>query len=82
MTQTQAARLHFEHGHFSIILPGDHVICAATGVRIPLDQLKYWSVDLQEPYASAEASYERWRQVEEAAGRPARKPARQDAGTA
>jgi hypothetical protein len=26
-----------------------------TGVPIPLEELKYWSVDLQEPYASPEA---------------------------
>jgi hypothetical protein len=27
------------------------VRCAVTDVRIPLDELKYWSVDLQEAYA-------------------------------
>jgi hypothetical protein len=26
-----------------------------TGLPIPLEELKYWSVDLQEPYASPEA---------------------------
>jgi hypothetical protein len=31
------------------------VRCAVTGVPIPLEELKYWSVDLQEPYATPEA---------------------------
>jgi hypothetical protein len=29
-----------------------------TGKMIPLDELKYWSVDRQEPYADAAASLE------------------------
>ena len=35
---------------------GDHVICAATGERIELEDLRYWSVAKQEPYANAQAS--------------------------
>jgi hypothetical protein len=31
------------------------VRCAVTGVPIPLEELKYWSVELQEPYATPEA---------------------------
>ena len=34
--------------------PGQHVFCAVTGEAIPLEELRYWSVDRQEPYASAE----------------------------
>jgi hypothetical protein len=30
-----------------------------TGVPIPLEELKYWSVDLQEPYANPEAVLQR-----------------------
>ena len=40
------------------MLPGGHVTCAVTGKMIPLDELKYWSVDRQEPYADAAASLE------------------------
>jgi hypothetical protein len=50
------ARLHYMAGTFRVLSPGDHVICAATGQPIPLDQLKYWSVERQEAYATAEAS--------------------------
>ena len=50
------ARLHYMAGTFRILAPGDHVICAITGVRIPLSELRYWSVARQEPYVDAEAS--------------------------
>ena len=50
------ARLHYMAGTFRVLSPGDHVICAMTGARIPLDELRYWSVVRQEAYASVEAS--------------------------
>ena len=37
---------------------GDHVVCAVTRQPIPLAELKYWSVERQEAYATAEASLE------------------------
>ena len=52
----RAARLHYLPGTFRVLSNGDHVICAVTGVRIPLHELRYWSVDRQEAYADAEAS--------------------------
>jgi hypothetical protein len=38
-----------------VVKPGAFVRCAVTGQPIPLDELKYWSVDRQEAYASPEA---------------------------
>ena len=38
---------------------GDYVLCAVTSEPIALAELKYWSVALQEPYATAEASLQR-----------------------
>jgi hypothetical protein len=38
-----------------VVRPGAFVRCAVTGVPIPLEELKYWSVELQEPYATPEA---------------------------
>ena len=52
----RAARLHYMDGTFRMLSPGDHVVCAVTGERIPLDELRYWSVARQEAYATAEAS--------------------------
>jgi hypothetical protein len=49
------AEVKFMDGDFRIVRPGAFVRCAVTGVPIPLEELKYWSVDLQEAYASPEA---------------------------
>lgn len=54
----RAARLHYLPGTFRVLSNGDHVVCAVTGTRIPLHELRYWSVDRQEPYIDAEASFE------------------------
>lgn len=50
------ARIHYMAGTFRVLSTGDHVVCAVTGERIPLHELKYWSVERQEPYVDAEAS--------------------------
>jgi len=52
----KAARVHYLSGTFRLLSDGDHVVCAVTGTRIPLHELKYWSVERQEPYINAEAS--------------------------
>jgi hypothetical protein len=49
------AEVKYLDGDFRIVRPGAFVRCAVTGVPIPLEELKYWSVDLQEAYASPEA---------------------------
>ena len=54
----RAARLHYLPGTFRVLSNGDHVICAVTGARIPLHELRYWSVERQEAYADAETSVE------------------------
>ena len=46
------AEVQYLDGDFRVIRPGAFVRCAVTGVPIPLEELKYWSVDLQEAYAS------------------------------
>ncbi len=50
------ARVHYLAGTFRVLSNGDHVVCAVTGNRIPLHELKYWSVERQEAYVDAEAS--------------------------
>ena len=52
----RVARVHYMANGFRLLSAGDHVICAVTGDEIPLDDLRYWSVVLQEPYANAEIS--------------------------
>ena len=46
------AKLRFLDGDFEVLQPGAYVACAVTGTHIPLDALRYWSVDLQEAYAN------------------------------
>ena len=48
----RAARLHFMANGFRVLSPGDHVVCATSGVRIALDDLRYWSVARQEAFAT------------------------------
>lgn len=50
------ARLHYTISGYRVLSPGDFVLCAITGERIPLDRLRYWSAALQEPYVSAEVA--------------------------
>jgi len=54
--RNRAARLHYMANGFRLLSPGDHVLCAVTGQRIELDDLRYWSVARQEPYATCEIS--------------------------
>ena len=54
------AELRYLDGDYRIVRPGSYVRCAVTGVPIPLDELKYWSVDRQEAYASPEAVLRRF----------------------
>ncbi|MCJ8190929.1 DUF2093 domain-containing protein [Sphingomicrobium aestuariivivum] len=52
------ARLHYDDATFRLIAHGTFVRCAVTGSRIPLAELKYWSVERQEAYVDAHASLE------------------------
>ena len=53
------AEVKYLDGDFRVTRPGAFVRCAVTGVPIPLEELKYWSVELQEAYASPEAVLQR-----------------------
>ena len=52
------ARLHYMPYSFRVLQAGDHVLCAVTGERIALENLRYWNIARQEPYATAQASVE------------------------
>jgi hypothetical protein len=58
------AKLHFGDGEFAVLKPGRYVLCAVTGVKIPLDHLRYWSVALQEAYAGPGEALQRWRETQ------------------
>ena len=50
--KNKLAKLKYLSNNFQIIENGDHVVCAISGKKIPLEKLNYWNVDLQEPYYS------------------------------
>jgi hypothetical protein len=53
------ATLHYGPNGFRVVTAGSHVLCAVTGEQIPLEALRYWSVERQEPYASCEIATRR-----------------------
>ena len=53
------AKVKYLDGDFQVVVPGAHVVCAVTGKKIPLSELRYWSVDRQEAYVDAHASLKR-----------------------
>ena len=56
------AEVKYLDGDFRVVRPGGFVRCAVTGVPIPLEELKYWSVELQEAYATPEAVLQRYQE--------------------
>jgi hypothetical protein len=50
-------------GEFQVLSPGSYVRCAVTGDPIAIEELRYWSVELQEPYLNAEVSLRRYLEV-------------------
>ena len=51
------AIVEYGDGSFNVIRHGTYVICSVSKKRIPLSELKYWSVERQEPYLDAETSF-------------------------
>ena len=54
-----AATLIYGPNGFRVIRPGRFVACAVTGEPIPLEELRYWSVERQEAYAGPEVATRR-----------------------
>ena len=50
--KNKLAKLKYMPNNFQIIEEGDHVICAISKKIIPLENLNYWNVELQEAYFS------------------------------
>jgi len=51
------AKVEYQDSDFQVLSPGTFVRCAVTGEPIPLDELKYWSVEKQQAYINVEASF-------------------------
>lgn len=57
------AELEYLDGEYRVVRAGSYVACAVTGVHIPLESLRYWSVELQEAYASADLALKRFQET-------------------
>jgi hypothetical protein len=55
-TQERPASLRYGPNGFRVIAPGKFVCCAVTAEQIALEALRYWCVERQEAYASAEVA--------------------------
>ena len=53
------ATLIYGPNGFRVVKTGRFVTCAVSGEAIPLEELRYWSVDRQEAYASPEVATRR-----------------------
>ena len=61
---SRAARLRYLSGSYQVLAPGEFVICAVTGRRIPLPALRYWSHEFQEAYADAVVATNRFAEMQ------------------
>ena len=60
----EIAQVRYGDGEIVVVRPGRYVICAVSGKKIPLEQLRYWSATRQEAYASAAEATQRWLETE------------------
>ena len=57
------AKIKYLPNNFQILEDGDYVECAVSGKKIELEQLMYWSVELQEPYYSYKEAFQKKEQL-------------------
>ena len=61
--KSNKAKLKFNPNNFEILEEGDYVVCAVSGKNIPINQLTYCNVELQEAYFSAEEAQQRYEEL-------------------
>ncbi len=57
------AVVRYGDGEMTVVRPGRHVLCAVSGRKIILDDLRYWNPVLQEAYAGPAEALIRWKQL-------------------
>ena len=57
------AKLIYKNNSFDVVEEGNFVICAISGKEIPLEDLSYWNVELQEAYFSTLEVNERYKKL-------------------
>ncbi|MBB3974655.1 DUF2093 domain-containing protein [Hansschlegelia beijingensis] len=58
-SSSDEAEVRYLDADFRVMRPGAFVRCAVTGVAIPLEELRYWSVERQEAYAGPQEALAR-----------------------
>jgi hypothetical protein len=58
------AKVQYGDNELTIVRQGLFVRCAVTGEKIPLDELRYWNVELQEAYRGPEEAMKRWTELQ------------------
>ena len=61
--EKKLAKLKYLPNNFKIIEDGDYVECAVSGKKINLENLNYWSVELQEAYFSYKEAHLKREQI-------------------
>ena len=64
------AKLRYLDADYQVVVQGDFVRCAVTGEPIRLEDLRYWSVERQEPYANAQAALRRYLETRQSSSEP------------
>lgn len=59
LNDQKPAKLQYDTPDYHVVEAGNFVICAVTNKQIPLDELKYWSVERQEAYVNGAAMMKR-----------------------
>ena len=57
LPQAREARLRYLDADFQVLREGEFVRCAVTGDPIRLDSLRYWNVQRQVAYRSADVAF-------------------------
>tara|TARA_Y100001970_G_scaffold293579_1_gene441319 strand:+ start:5422 stop:5622 length:201 start_codon:yes stop_codon:yes gene_type:complete len=57
------AKLLYKNNSYDVIEEGSFVTCAISGKEIPLKDLNYWNVELQEAYYSPLEANERYKDL-------------------
>ena len=59
----EMALVRYGDGEIVVLRPGRYVQCAVSGMKIPLEALRYWNPRLQEAYATPTLALQRWREL-------------------
>ena len=57
------AKVKFNPNNFDVVEAGDYVVCAVSEKKIPINELTYWNVELQEAYFSPKEAQKRYEEL-------------------